>query len=562
MNTNSNLPTSILGGRSATLLRSLAAALILFAAISCGRSRMIENPYCERAEMLRVLCIETLDTATVVDVAVIGYADKWFMIEGDRQSGELYLTGRRSGRHYRYLGSDDLIVRHRYTHDSTGIKRFTMRFEPLDPADRQVDLTADVSASFNVEGIFLTPPDSFRKGPVCRVEGVLHDRPATTMLMLCRWTDYDGNARDLVSKSRAIPVTDGRFGFNIPADDDLYVLIPWNEYAVSAWYDCEFFAEKGKVRIEWGAEAPTAIIGGRMNAEKYELAKPSREVSDTYRPRLDAFYDMPDLGYLSARARETTARLEAETDPDRRDSLIKALNSLTDEERYSPEFHTLMSEFKAKTREAAEATLQHAESDVRQGYLPWVISLIQTIDRRENRDDIMRVAGIYAERFADRPLGQRLAEYIRALSTEVGGRYADFEAPDREGTMHRFSEMIEGSRIVLLDLWASWCGSCRRAAIRNKPIYERYRDRGFTVVSVAREFDNTDNLDAAVAKDGYEWPVLVELDDRISLWQTYNAGDSGGLLVLIDPATGEILARDPSADEIEQTVARYCDVKQ
>ena len=253
-------------GRTAPVMTpyesSLAAALILFAAISCGRSRMIENPYCERAEMLRVLRVETLDTATVVDVAVIGYPDNWFMIEGDRQSGELYLTGRRSGRHYRYLGSDDLIVRHRYTHDSTGIKRFTMRFEPLDPADRQGDLTADVSASFNVEGIFLTPPDSLRKGPVCRVEGVLHDRPATTMLMLCRWTDYDGNARDLVSKSRAIPVTDGRFGFNIPADDDLYVLIPWNEYAVSAWYDCEFFAEKGKVRIEWGAEAPTAIIGG------------------------------------------------------------------------------------------------------------------------------------------------------------------------------------------------------------------------------------------------------------------------------------------------------------
>ena len=94
--------------------------------------------------------------------------------------------------------------------------------------------------------------------------------------------------------------------------------------------------------------------------------------------------------------------------------------------------------------------------------------------------------------------------------------------------------------------------------MRNKPIYEKYRDRGFVVVSVAREFGSTDALDAAVARDGYEWPVLVELDDRISLWRTYNAGDSGGLLVLIDPATREILARNPSAEQIEQTVARYC----
>ncbi|MCI5716927.1 MAG: TlpA family protein disulfide reductase [Alistipes sp.] len=377
--------------------------------------------------------------------------------------------------------------------------------------------------------------------------------------MLCRWTDYDGNTRDMVSKSRAIPVTDGRFEFEIPADDDLYVLIPWNEFAVSSWYDCEFFAEKGKVRIEWGAEAPTAVKGGRMNGEKDAIAKPTRDVSDIYGPKLDAYYDMPGDAYMSDRAREIVAILETGPDPDSRDSLLKILYDLTDEERYTPEFYALMSEFEAKNMEATEATLQHAENDVRQGYLPFIIRLVKTINRWENRDDIMRVAAIYAERFADRPLGQRLAEYVRAQSTEVGGRYADFEAPDREGTMHRFSEMIEGSRIVLLDLWASWCGPCRRAAIRNKPIYERYRDRGFAVISVAREFDDTDDLDAAVAQDGYEWPVLVELDDRISLWRTYNAGDSGGLLVLIDPATGEILSRGPSAEEIERTVARYCD---
>ena len=78
------------------------------------------------------------------------------------------------------------------------------------------------------------------------------------------------------------------------------------------------------------------------------------------------------------------------------------------------------------------------------------------------------------------------------------------------------------------------------------------------VVSVARERDNLNDLKRAVAKDGYKWPVLVELDDRINLWRQYNAGDSGGSIYVIDPATKKILAINPTTDEIEVMVEQYC----
>ena len=94
--------------------------------------------------------------------------------------------------------------------------------------------------------------------------------------------------------------------------------------------------------------------------------------------------------------------------------------------------------------------------------------------------------------------------------------------------------------------------------MKNIPIYEKYKDKGMCVVSVAREHNNLRDLERAITKDGYKWPVLVELDDRINLWRQYNAGDSGGSIYVIDPVSEKILAINPTTEEIEALVKEYC----
>ena len=160
---------------------------------------------------------------------------------------------------------------------------------------------------------------------------------------------------------------------------------------------------------------------------------------------------------------------------------------------------------------------------------------------------------IYERRYADALTDHYLSAYCRrqlaGLRVAVGKQYIDFEAPDVEGTMHRLSTLIEGAELTLLDLWASWCGPCRRGSIAVLPLYEEYKERGFKVIGVARESEDLSNLQHAIKQDGYPWPQLVELDDRIHLWSQYGCSNAAGRKFLIDKA-GTILAIDPSVEEL------------
>jgi Fe-S cluster assembly iron-binding protein IscA len=71
--------------------------------------------------------------------------------------------------------------------------------------------------------------------------------------------------------------------------------------------------------------------------------------------------------------------------------------------------------------------------------------------------------------------------------------------------------------------------------------------------------DDPNEHDFVVEQDGYTWPVLVELNDRLNLWIKYNIGNAAGGIFIIDPATKKILAIGPSTEEIEALVKEYCE---
>jgi peroxiredoxin len=60
----------------------------------------------------------------------------------------------------------------------------------------------------------------------------------------------------------------------------------------------------------------------------------------------------------------------------------------------------------------------------------------------------------------------------------------NFELPDRKGKIIRLSD-YRGKKVLLMT-WASWCG-CRFDVKNWEPIYQRLKDRGFEIISVAED---------------------------------------------------------------------------
>lgn len=70
-----------------------------------------------------------------------------------------------------------------------------------------------------------------------------------------------------------------------------------------------------------------------------------------------------------------------------------------------------------------------------------------------------------------------------------------------------------GAKVVLVNMWASWCGSCRLEFPDLVKLERAYRDRGLKVVLVSWD-DNTGDATKFLAKQGVEFASFIKSDKQ------------------------------------------------
>jgi thiol-disulfide isomerase/thioredoxin len=147
-----------------------------------------------------------------------------------------------------------------------------------------------------------------------------------------------------------------------------------------------------------------------------------------------------------------------------------------------------------------------------------------------NLEVLKGVASSFEEKFPNSPVSTTLSnqvyqiemsydEHVRNTSGTIAAPEIALNNPDGEEI--KLSSLR--GKYVLIDFWASWCGPCRKENPNVVRLYNKYKNKGFTVYSVSLD-ENKEAWEGAIEADGLVWPNHVSdlLRWQSPLPQLYN----------------------------------------
>ncbi|MEM0492838.1 MAG: TlpA disulfide reductase family protein [Candidatus Thermoplasmatota archaeon] len=100
-------------------------------------------------------------------------------------------------------------------------------------------------------------------------------------------------------------------------------------------------------------------------------------------------------------------------------------------------------------------------------------------------------------------------------------------------------------KVVILDMWATWCTPCQYQMLELRKIYENYSREDLEILSI--DIDPNEDLDTIKKfielynSYGYDLPWVFGKDDTGDIWRKYKVGTGGIPALCIFDRNGEMV---------------------
>lgn len=412
---------------------------------------------------------------------------------------------------------------------------------------------------------------------VCHVEGELMSNKYGYDVVIC---EMGTDMRVHNDPSIHVRAVNGKFSKTIECDHiTKYMAFIYGQYRKNGFITfAPFYAENGTVRLKLYADQDHSVQSdGEEGLKKQALDNLLEEKFGDIHALSDLLYDKEHKSdfytadYFNSldKLRQEKQEEQNKTYPNqaRLDSIYQVMDQLyNNPDRFTPQGLELYNKIQKRNKERDDFKYQYYIDH------PMLESLYESFNAfnelrfhvdSSNPWPYERLIDIYHDKlinyFPEHPIHEQIAIIEAGNNLQPGKPYIDYNVRNNDGQLVSISSLIKG-KVALIDLWASWCGPCRSHSVAMIPIYEKYKDKGFTVIAIARE-NKKEAMEKAMKQDGFPWPSLLELKDENQIWEKNGLGKSGGGMILVD-RDGTILSTSPDAKELEPLIRKALGLEQ
>jgi thiol-disulfide isomerase/thioredoxin len=143
-------------------------------------------------------------------------------------------------------------------------------------------------------------------------------------------------------------------------------------------------------------------------------------------------------------------------------------------------------------------------------------------------------------------------------SISVGEKVPSFSITNLDGPVALNNQIMQG-KYYLIDFWSTGCGGCIQAMPHHEEVYEKYKDKGFDILSISLDKPETVEW---FRENRYPMPWTNGIAEGGFTGKIAKDFEVGWLprLYLVDPA-GIIIAKDDQlrGNELDKTLTKYLD---